>query len=178
MIKKYYKKISCSEKGYSILEVIISLGIITLGLVGVLSLVIQNVRAQYVDKNNIIASMLAQEGLELVRNIRDSNRLSSLAWKDGVSDGNGTTKIFKVDYTGKSSISDITGILNGRLYVNASGFYSNGSTGTATPFYRMITVIDNTDYLEVRCLVRHANGANVTDYEARTLLYNWLPSAP
>jgi len=176
MINKYFKKNNPGQKGYSILEVVISLGIITLGLVGVLSLVIQNVRAQYVDKNNIIASMLSQEGLELVRNIRDSNRLSSLSWKDGIS--NGGTKIFKIDYGGKSTITDITGILSGRLYVNASGFYSNSSTGAATPFYRMITVIDNTDYLEVRCLVRHANGANVTDYEARTLLYDWLPSAP
>ncbi|NCQ16134.1 hypothetical protein GW814_00575, partial [Candidatus Falkowbacteria bacterium] len=62
-----------NNQGISILEVIVAILIITIGMIGVMSLVIQNVEAQYINKNILIASGLAQEGLELARNTRDLN---------------------------------------------------------------------------------------------------------
>jgi len=62
------KKFNCA--GFSILEATLALGVVSIGLLGVFSLSLQTARAQYINKSYLAASMLAQEGLELVRNVR------------------------------------------------------------------------------------------------------------
>lgn len=168
-----------NNSGISILEVIVAILIITMGMVGVLSLVIQNVQAQYINRNILIASGLAQEGLELVRNIRDLNWLT--AGSDPINDwkrkivGDGT---YAIDYHGWSSINTSVNSINdasARLYINNStGLYTHIAAGaTATGFYRLITVIDNTNYLDIKCTIRWQNGTQNHDYTAETYLYNW-----
>jgi type II secretory pathway pseudopilin PulG len=63
-------------RGFSILEIVIVIYIITMALIGVMSLTMQNIKAQTIDKNNLIASELAQEGIEIVRSARDNNGVS------------------------------------------------------------------------------------------------------
>lgn len=166
-------KIILNNSGVSILEVVAVMMIIALGLVGVLSLVIQNVQAQYIDKNVLMASGLAQEGLELVRNVRDLNWLTSGDWKQNiVGDG-----VYIIDYGGLASINmDVNSIDDAavRLYVNSNGFYTHASSGnTATNFYRLITVVDQGNYLDIKCAIRWKDGAQNHDYTAETYLYNW-----
>ena len=166
-------KITKNNLGISILEVIVAMMIIALGLVGVLSLVIQNVKAQYINKNVLIASGLAGEGLELVRNVRDLNWLTVGNWKkDIVGDGD-----YIIDYGGRASINKAVDSLNeagARLYTDSNGFYTHLSAGNApTNFYRLITVIDNTDYLDIKCVIRWQEGTQNHDYTVETYLYNW-----
>lgn len=192
-------KIIKNNLGISLLEVIVAMTIITIGLVGVLSLVIQNVEAQYIDKNILMASGLAQEGLELVRNVRDTNWLApGNAWKQGLT-GDGT---YTIDYGGPTSIKmSVNSIADAdaRLYSNKicigggdegsdceqnsdcssnvcqpSGFYTHTSSGNEpTNFYRLITIVDNNDYLDVKCAIRWIDGGQNHDYTAETYLYNW-----
>src|SRR3989338_3959528 len=130
-------KIIKNNSGISILEVIVAILIITIGMVGVLSLVIQNIQAQYINKNILIASGLAQEGLELVRNIRDLNWLTlGNAWNQSIV-GDGT---YAVDYRGRISINAAVNLISdadARLYINdINGLYTHTPTGnTATNFY-------------------------------------------
>ena len=78
-------KILKSQIGFSLLEVVIATTVISVGLVGILGLVIQNIAIQQTYKNTLVASMLAQEGLELARNIRDKNWLTAGAdYNDGL----------------------------------------------------------------------------------------------
>lgn len=166
-------KIIKNNLGISILEVMAATLIITMGMIGVLSLVIQNIQAQYINKNILIASGLAQEGLELVRNARDLNWLTpGNSWSQGLV-GDGT---YAIDYGGRSSINTAVNSLNdagARLYVNGNGFYAHTVTAAATNFYRLITVVNNTDYLDVKCAIRWKDGAQNHDYTAETYLYNW-----
>jgi len=180
-------KIIKNNSGISILEVIVAVLIITMSMVGVLSLVIQNIQAQYINKNILIASGLAQEGLELVRNARDLNWLTPGSdpandWKRYIV-GDGT---YAIDYRGRSSITNITGIDDpvARLYIKSAepniGLYTHASNGGNAPtnFYRLITVavgpIDAThDYLDVKCKILWREGTENHDYTAETYLYNW-----
>jgi len=171
------KKIS-NNSGISILEVVVAMMIITMGMVGVLSLVIQNIEAQYINKNVLMASGLAQEGLELVRNARDLNWLTPgndpiIGWKQNIV-GDGT---YIMDYGGLASIMMAINSIDeagARLYVNSNGFYTHTSGGnTPANFYRLITVVDNTDYLDIKCAIRWKDGAQSHDYTAETYLYNW-----
>lgn len=160
-------KYFANKKGFTLLELIVCVFIISLGLIGVLSLVIQNVQAQYINKNSLIASQLAQEGLELTRNIRDNNWLTAGAnWDDGLAAGT-----YKVDYS--NGISSASGINEAKLYINANGFYDHINTGTASGFNRLITVSDSTDSITITCLVEWYERGFTHRYSAQTILYNW-----
>jgi type II secretory pathway pseudopilin PulG len=163
-----------SQKGFSILEVMAAVYIISMGLVGILSLMSFSYNVKYENKNNIIASMLAQEGLELIRNTRDSNFLTEgTEYDDGISSGG--VRIFIIDFYGKDYIKEVVGIDDAatRLYLDSNGFYAH-TVGSLTPYSRIITVTDQGNYLDVLCLVRYSKGGNNHDYIASTQLYDWM----
>jgi len=166
-------KIFYNNSGISILEVVIAMMIITMGMVGVLSLVIKNVEAQYINKNVLMASGLAQEGLELVRNARDLNWLTlGNAWNQDIV-GDGT---YVMDYEGLTSINTAINSIDeagARLYIDDNGFYTHAETASSTNFYRLITVVDQGGYLDIKCAIRWKDGVRDHNYTAETYLYNW-----
>lgn len=79
--------INLNNKWFSIIEILIWIFIFTLGLVSIYALIISSLRLNDYSKNSIIASSLAKEGIELVRNIRDGNyntihKWNKLPWND------------------------------------------------------------------------------------------------
>lgn len=62
-----------NKKAFSIIEVIIGVFIFSLWITSVYAIISSTLRLNDYNKNYIIASSLAMEQLELVRNIRDSN---------------------------------------------------------------------------------------------------------
>ena len=166
-------KIIKNNLGISILEVVVAMMIITMGMVGVLSLVIQNVEAQYINKNILMASGLAQEGLELVRNVRDLNWLTpGNVWNQNIL-GDGT---YTMDYGGLASIRTAVNSIDeagARLYIDGNGLYTHTVTATPTNFYRLITVVDQGTYLDVKCAIRWKDGTQNHNYTGETYLYNW-----
>lgn len=54
------------------IELIIAISIIVVALVSIVSLTIMNIRGQRINQNEIIAGNLSREGLEVMRNLRDS----------------------------------------------------------------------------------------------------------
>ena len=166
-----------ARPAFTLLEVMVATIVIGIGLIGAASLIVQNIQAQYINKTALIASQLAQEGLELVRNQRDENWVADNTWyayTAGEDPAPGDSISFIIDYEG--NINDSVGSITNegaRLAINSEGYYTHG-TGSPTPFYRLITV-ENTGlgYLKVRCQVRSVERGRHYDYEAKTLLYNW-----
>jgi len=159
--------------GFSILEVTIAIGIISIAMLGVISLVAQNMQVQNLNKGYIVASMLAQEGLELVRNIRDKNWLTpGNTWYEGISDQS-NSYVFTIDYTGTINTT-VTGIDNpqAQLSLDAYNYYVHVG-GTAAPFFRLIKVDYKVTYLIVTSTVQWQDRGNTYKYEAETLLYEW-----
>jgi prepilin-type N-terminal cleavage/methylation domain-containing protein len=60
-------------KGFSMPEVLISMFVLTIGLVAVISVINASLRSSYETRDALVATELAQEGVELVRNVRDNN---------------------------------------------------------------------------------------------------------
>jgi len=77
MQKKEYKK------GFSIGEVLIAAFILTVGVVSAVTLLTRSIVDTIDSRNLVIASQLAQEGTELVRNQRDNNTVTA-AWTIGL----------------------------------------------------------------------------------------------
>lgn len=166
---KFLFNYSKSNSGFSIIEVMVAVGIISVGMMGVLSLMSQNVQVQAVTKNNLIASMLAQEGIELVRNIRDTNWLTSTAT-------NYYDNIFAtstIDNIGIYTKSDLDfNDASSTLAIDSKGLYS-AHGATSTIFKRLITVSSTTDYMNIKSTVRWTRNGQNHDYVAETILYDW-----
>ncbi|MFA6048088.1 MAG: hypothetical protein WCV59_00030 [Parcubacteria group bacterium] len=69
------KKIIKNKKyhGFYLVEAIIALFLITVGLLVTVDLLSSTMKNTFEDRDNITAVLLAQEGVELVRNLRDNN---------------------------------------------------------------------------------------------------------
>ncbi len=61
------------KKGFSLIEILAVIFIVSIALVGVITLAHHSIRAQRLNKHTLIAYQLAQEGIELVRAVRDNN---------------------------------------------------------------------------------------------------------
>lgn len=69
-----------TRQGFTLLELIISFGVMSIVVFGATSLYVTSIRANAAQIERFIAYSLAQEGLEGVRNIRDTYFRQSLAW--------------------------------------------------------------------------------------------------
>jgi len=71
------------KRAQGLLETIIAIGVMMTGLISVMALVISNLNTQREAATRYQAVNLAREGIELVRNRRDSNWLQgNAAWED------------------------------------------------------------------------------------------------
>jgi|SRR3989344_9249934 len=82
-----------NSRGFTILEVLVAVFLLTLGVGGALTLTNQTSAASQTAASRLVASYLAQEGIEVARSIRDSNFLKlhqgqgGVAWNDGLPEG-------------------------------------------------------------------------------------------
>jgi len=153
------------KQGQGLLELIIAVGVISVGLFGVWGLFLSNYTAQREAQARIIGANLAREGVELVKNIRDSNWLlgaenvpcayggvstdpDPCRWDSGLL-GDGNARIMNPFSTldaensnaGQTleldfSVNNLTDDLT-RLYRDGNGFYSH-EVGSSTAYRRVI----------------------------------------
>ncbi len=81
MLFKDYKKISCNKKGFTLTEVMIGIMILTVAIVSASNLLVSLINTNKTNVKALQAYYLAQEGIEAIRNIRDTNWLHNLNFK-------------------------------------------------------------------------------------------------
>jgi len=183
-----------SQRGFTLIELIIAIFILSIGIVGIFGAYSAMVVATSDISNRFTATYLAQEGIEIVKNIRDTNWTNiakycsgqttcNYTWVDGLSScANGC----EADYTTNGTTSVMkTWPAGGYLLTDAiSGFY-NYSGGIQTKFKRKITINISGDEMKVSVtvywnkkaslispggLAAEPNSGSVTAEED---LYNW-----
>ncbi len=73
-----------SEKGFTLLEMLIAIVIVTIGVIAVFSATTRYTQQTQQERESLIASYLGQEGIEIVKNVRDSNWVSGGTWGTGL----------------------------------------------------------------------------------------------
>jgi len=156
---------------FSLIELLVSMAIIGIGLLGISSLAAQNIRVQYFNRNSLISAQLAQEGLELARNLRDNDWKSSSPITSSSSLEGLYNDLFTIDYLGHIntySVPQSVPLLN----IDSDGFYSY-NPGTPTPFKRYITSQCQDDYCLLSCVVTWQAEGQSGSYEVNSYLYAW-----
>lgn len=131
----YLHYASPSQAGFSLPEVMIALTILTFILTSGLAAVSSNLKTATLFTNELTAINLAQEGAEIIRNIRDN------AWHSGSACFEGAIKKgnYSLDYNAGSLSDSVNG--NPFLKRDSNGFY-NYSAGTDSNFKREIEITD------------------------------------
>lgn len=77
-----------NKNGFSLIEIIFSIGLITVGLVSILSLFNYNIKNGIRNKNKLVAIYLAEEQIEIIRQLRDNNWFINKDWMFQIPSGN------------------------------------------------------------------------------------------
>jgi len=173
--KKRLLMIFKSGGGFTLLEVMVAISVMTLAVAGSFILIQQTLVAASLGQSKLIASYLAQEGFEIVRNIRDSNWLeqrydSTVSWDEGISPGE-SSKDYIADYTDDLYLRPFEDIF---LRLDDDGFY-NYDSGQSTVFKRKISITKNDppDSIKVEVLVEWSERGRNHNFSAQEYLYNW-----
>lgn len=159
-----------SKTGFTLLEVIIASFILTIGVVGAFTLIQRVSGSASIGSNQLVASYLVQEGIEIVRNIRDSNFIRihkglGGSWDDGLT---GCVAGCEADYNDTAlSVGDRF------LLLDANGWYTYDS-GIQSSFKRKITITSGADKLIVTVDVSWMQAGMSRKVTGETELYNWL----
>ena len=153
------------RNGFSLIEVIVAVFLISVGLVAAFSLINQTIYYTQTVSSRLTAIYLAQEGLEIVKNIRDSNFLNVYNWKNGL---NSCESGCRADYNSAT--------LNPawNTYLRFDGNFYSYNSGPDTKFRRKITVTpDGSDILNVSVDVSWSDKGRPYNKIIEERLYNW-----
>lgn len=88
-----------NNSGFSLIEILIVIFFLGIGLVGILAFFNSSISSHTEAKNELIAAGLAQEGAELVRNLRDYKVLhDSATWDNLVDNSSGLPACQRIDF--------------------------------------------------------------------------------
>ncbi|HLC89799.1 MAG TPA: hypothetical protein VJG65_02455 [Patescibacteria group bacterium] len=128
--------------GQSILEMIFAIGILLMVGSAVLAITLTNLTGQRESEFQIIANNLAREGIEVIRNIRDSNWLAEQNWDNGLVDPGGVSHqaITQFNAVANSWQLSFNPVDDDLLSVSAEGVYNHAGNGQKTVFHRRLTL--------------------------------------
>jgi len=190
-MKKFLKQKNKKEKGFTLIETLVALSIFLVSVIGIMSVLSGGLTDINSAKKKMTASFLAQQGVEYIRNMRDTyvlySSLSSVGWTDF------NAKILPCMSTGGCYLSDenlsfldplmpITGIEINQCTSNCPVIYfddSNGkfnsfpASGSATSFIRTIEAKNITPD-EINIIVKVSWGQNNSNsITLSESLFNW-----
>ena len=163
------------SKGFTVLEVITAIFILTVGVGAALSLMNQTLATGSVVEQTLIASYLAQEGIEIVRNIRDTTWLEkrnnpSLAWDEYLQIN---AAGWEADYDSQTLNPYSDTSLN---IESATGFYGYGPADpqAQTKFKRKITIEKpQTDEIKVNVEIIWQERGRTHSFTVLEYITNW-----
>ena len=168
------------NKGFTFIELMIVIFIMTVGITAIYASITRIISSTTYSTLNLTANYLAQEGIEIVKSIRDSNFIdttTSGSWKKGLSEGN-----YEADYN-DYSLSPLQDNEGRFLKVDEEGFfsYTDDTNFPVSPFKRKITITEisenpnNENVLNVSVTVYWTEKGKTNETTVSENLYNLYP---
>jgi len=161
------------NKSFTLIETIAAIFILTAGILAISSLISYLISVSSISSQKLIAAYLVQEGIEIVRNIRDTNFLSGNSWNYGLTScGLGC---FNFDYRSQT-IPDNTNC-SGKNYLSLVNNFYQCSFSSPINLQRKVTIsqISNPEGLKVEVEVSWKERGRTHSLKVQENLYNWQP---
>lgn len=139
------------EGGFTLIELIVAFGILTMAFSAMAAFMGGTTRSVVAARQDLIAANLAQEGVELVRNLRDENWIVGVVadhdgtcttapgtWREVVC--NGTYRVAIADNIIDSPTFTSDATPTETLFRQTNGTYTYSSSPTPTSFNRAVTL--------------------------------------
>jgi len=153
------------KKGQFLIESWVALSILIVGFLGIFSLLSRSLSLNNVVASQYLASNLAAEGIEVVKNLIDANSLQSRPWNQGISAGS-----YEVSYN--SLGLDANGDRFLRLDSDTNVY--NYQTGSATPFKRLVEIQNiAADEIKVKSTVTWKSRGGSYSVVLEDYFFNW-----
>ncbi len=169
----FYTKI---QKGFTLIEMLVAVLILSLVLGVGFSVIGGGLLSLFTARNQVTAFYLAQDAVEGVKNIRDTNAVNRDDWLSGINCANECTIDVFYDPTASTlSIPRIeNGVTNKKLYQAGDGRYAHiqGDVWTETDFSRTLTITEIESDREIRVDVTVGYG-NDKELSISEHIFNW-----
>lgn len=153
------------NRGFTLIETIVAIFLLTVGVVGSFSLMQRVTSFASITASQFTATYLAQEGIETIRNIRDSNYLKRQVWDADIGAGSD----FRLDYRSQVFPDATCG-----NYLRHNGSFYTCSVDSNSKFQRQITVEKpSLGKMVVSVAVTWSERGNEHQVLAQTELYDW-----
>jgi prepilin-type N-terminal cleavage/methylation domain-containing protein len=142
--------------GFTLIEVMGAIVVLSIGVLVAYAAVQRMIIQTNSAASRLTAAYSAQEGIEIVRNIRDTNWVTGNVWNTGLNDG-----IYQVNY-------------NNYSLAGYTGGFAGYSTGVNSKFQRKITLTGQADgsiRITVEIMWQEQGSAKALTVES--YLYNW-----
>jgi type II secretory pathway pseudopilin PulG len=158
---------SRKNRGYVLIEAIVAITIAVVGLLGIFSLLSRSLSLNRVVADRFVASYLAAEGIEIVKNLIDNNILKGVPWNEGLSSGT-----YEADYADTGLIPDTGRFINVNPDTGAYGY----AELTPTLMKRTIAIRNSADGEEIAVGSRVnwvTRGGGKFDINLEEHLFHW-----
>ena len=155
------------NRGYVLIESIIAITIVTVGLLGIFSLLSRSLSLNRVVADRFVAAYLAAEGIEIVKSIVDNDILAGRPWNEGVAPG-----AYQADYRDTALRPDAGDALRLDPVSGAYGY----AEPSETPFRRTITTGISPDGEELTVSSRvtwSSRGGGIFSIHLEEHLFHW-----
>jgi len=155
------------SKAFTLIETLVAVTILSIGIMASYAAITKVVSLTYLNSFRFTASRLAQEGMELVSNTRDTNWLNGNDWDDGLIN---CISGCEIDYNDSSFFP----YMGEYLKIDSNGFY-NYEDGDDSRFKRKIIITNvSADELKIKVEVTWPRlGSSPGVLEVEEHLYNW-----
>jgi Tfp pilus assembly protein PilV len=162
-----FKGNSVVRKGFLLPDVMIAVFVVAGALVAILSVMAPTIKAEFFKRDQMIATGLAQEGIEVMRNIRDNN------WKGNINAFDGNFPVpgdYCINYDDSPTVAGCSSN-NGYLTQDiATGIYRSNSTGK---FKRTVEVSVSGTSRDITSTVTWGTAPSVHEITLTDTLTNW-----
>jgi prepilin-type N-terminal cleavage/methylation domain-containing protein len=157
---------STDSGGFTLVEVLVSILVLSLAFTAIFYILVTNISDADLIKDNFIASGLVQEGMEVVRNIRDNDWHAGNTFGTSIPDGT-----YLVQWNSQSLMPFVDSYLKKD---NVTGFFSYDS-GIDTVFKRTVTISTVVQDVEKKVVVSvtWSEKGRLMSVSAEDHLYNW-----
>ncbi|MBU4078211.1 prepilin-type N-terminal cleavage/methylation domain-containing protein [Patescibacteria group bacterium] len=174
------------QHGFTLIELLITVSVITVGIVAAFTAVQQGISVVDYSRSRLTAAFLAQEGAEIIKNIRDTNllegRTATVDWNEGIDPG-ASPKEYEVVYDdvdtagvnlASATCSPNCDFSNLRFLKKIDNVLYNYSIGNDTRYKRKVRIekISN-EHLRLTIVVYWTTKKGSDEFQLIQEMYKW-----